>query len=876
MKKLVFTLFLVVFSLSGRSQDSLFKFLPQPQSLEIGEDVLQLKSLQIDFFFHHKATVTEKALMRQISHIWKWSKVLRLIEGSKNAVIQAGIIGADKKFAQNFTSEDLDKIGEQGYIIFINTKNIYLGAHSSQGLFYGIQTLDQLLGQCSQMNIPNLKIVDWPALSIRAWQDDISRGPIPTLEHLKSQITKMAHFKMNALTLYTEHVFQLEGHPEIAPPYGLTKKELAELIRFAKNYYVDVIGNFQSFGHFYHTLKLPAYQQLAETPHVLSPAKEETYTFLKEALDEVVPAYESDYFNINCDETFGLGTGPARAMLDSMSIGELYTFHIKKVLSILAPYDKKVMMWGDIALNHSEILAELPKDIIMLPWAYHAAETFEPQILPIKESGFPFIVCPGVSCWGRIWPDIPTAITNIRNFNRDGIKNGAMGMINTTWDDNGFNLFENNWLPLAWGAECSWKLIDDPDALNRQDLFSDAFNLLFFGQNEDASALFSALSSIALNPLLSGGRHELSWDALLPNETRDSPAAVKTLQQEIELLKQDALQVRENISQNKKAFDVFLFSMDWFQFLLHKKSLQIELNLFLQGKGLEKALIEKMISDLKKELLLIRAAYAKHWKMEYRNGYLDHNLSFFDRQLVHYLQLPGQVLITQKGNSFDTTKTVHLQTLFGDREIYYTLDKSDPKKNGLLYKEGITLSKSATITTQSLKEGTWGPATASFPIHVHDGFVREIALKHPFATQYSGKGSISLVDKKEGSSDYGDGNWLGFQENDFVATLKLDQKSEIDTLTISFLQNAHAWIFFPEEIQLEISVDGKAYTKIGKQELDVNQWREGWEKKQISFPIETEIQHIRLSAKNIKKNPDWHPSAGEKSWIFVDEIWVRR
>ena len=62
-----------------------------------------------------------------------------------------------------------------------------------------------------------MAIYDKPNIAVRAWQDDISRGPIPTMDMLKQEIKTLASFKLNYFTLYTEQVFKLESHPTIAP-----------------------------------------------------------------------------------------------------------------------------------------------------------------------------------------------------------------------------------------------------------------------------------------------------------------------------------------------------------------------------------------------------------------------------------------------------------------------------------------------------------------------------------------------------------------------------------------------------------------------------------------------------------------------------------
>ena len=115
-----------------------------------------------------------------------------------------------------------------------------------------------------------------------------------------------------------------------------------------------------------------------------------------------------------------------------------------------------MMMWGDIILQHPDKLDQIPKDTIMLTWAYDPRASFEGQIVPFSRSGYEFFVCPGVDDWSRILPNFAGATVNIRNFVRDGIKHGALGMLNTEWKDDGETLRSPNWHGFAWGAECAW------------------------------------------------------------------------------------------------------------------------------------------------------------------------------------------------------------------------------------------------------------------------------------------------------------------------------------------------------------------------------------------------------------------------------------
>ncbi len=92
----------------------------------------------------------------------------------------------------------------------------------------------------------------------------------------------------------------------------------------------------------------------------------------------------------------------------------------------------------------------------MLTWGYGAADSFENQIVPFTQAGYDFFVCPGINNWSRILPDFGVTVQNIQNFVRDGAKHGALGMLNTEWEDDGEAIQGYKWHGYAWGAECAW------------------------------------------------------------------------------------------------------------------------------------------------------------------------------------------------------------------------------------------------------------------------------------------------------------------------------------------------------------------------------------------------------------------------------------
>ena len=383
----------------------------------------------------------------------------------KSGAVYLARIGDDKHLATTLEASKLaidGKFNDEGYVLDSTRDHIIIAARTGEGIFYGAQTLRQLIhrGEHNQASVPSLAIKDWPAMRWRGVHDDISRGPVPTLDYMKKQIRTCAAYKLNLFSLYIEHVFDYQSHPLIGPKEGsLTASEVRELVEYGKRYYVTILPEQQAFGHLHHILKSEMYTDLAETPHghVLAPVNEKSYELIKDLYAELVPLFPGPLFHIGSDETFELGQGQSKERVKEVGLGKIYLEHLKRVAEIMKPYNKRLMFWGDVAMHYPELLQILPKDVIAVAWAYGAQQSFDAQLKPYKDAGLDLFVSPGASNWNRIFPNLDTAFINIKNFVRDGQKYGALGMLNTTWDDDGESLFGMTWPAIVFGAACSWQ-----------------------------------------------------------------------------------------------------------------------------------------------------------------------------------------------------------------------------------------------------------------------------------------------------------------------------------------------------------------------------------------------------------------------------------
>ena len=468
------------------------KLIPQPKEVQLHAGSFRVKpTTRILVEFGHQAEdrIAAETLAEEI-HDQSGLKISITGEKSEAKQEPSTIVLArlqDRSVKEFLASKGLkaDSIGDQGYLLFSDNSYLIVAANTGQGLFYGVQTLRQLLrGDGQTLVCPAVSIRDWPSMEWRGVQDDISRGPIPTEDFMKRQIRTLAAYKVNLFALYMEHVFDFASQPLVAPKEAaLTPQEINALVDYAKHLYVTILPEQQTFGHLHHMLKYEIYSDIAERPHghVLTPTKEQSYDLIKAMYADLVPLFPGPFLHVGGDETFELGHGQTASRVAEVGLGRVYIEHMQRVSGILQPYHKQLMFWGDIALKYPQLLSILPKDMIAVPWDYDAKPSFESIIKPYRDAGLRVVVAPGAQTWNQVWPNLDVAFVNIRNFVRDGQKLGAMGMLNTTWNDDGESLYGMAWPALVFGAAAGWQA-GESDV----DQFKNSYDWAFY-RNSDAT-----------------------------------------------------------------------------------------------------------------------------------------------------------------------------------------------------------------------------------------------------------------------------------------------------------------------------------------------------------------------------------------------------
>jgi len=349
----------------------------------------------------------------------------------------------------------------EGYALVLDSREAWIVAASGAGIFYGAQTFKQLLPLPGAPRVlPVGTVRDWPAMRYRGIDDDLSRGPFPTIEFQKHQIRVFAAFKANIYSPYFEHTLLYPDHPLAAPPgSALTPAEVAELVAYARKYHVTIVPEQEAFGHLHHVLKYELYEDVAETPHghVLAPGQDGTLPLIKDWFTQIAAEFPSPFVHIGADETWELGSGRTKEQVQEKGYGPVYVAFLKQIHDELAPLNRRLLFWGDIGDANPDAVAGLPKDMIAVPWNYGDTSGFDKMIAPFSKAGIETWVAPGDANWNEVYPVAKTALWNIQGFIRDGQRLGSTGALTTVWNDDGEGLFNMDWYGVLFGAVAAWQ-----------------------------------------------------------------------------------------------------------------------------------------------------------------------------------------------------------------------------------------------------------------------------------------------------------------------------------------------------------------------------------------------------------------------------------
>jgi hexosaminidase len=412
-----------------------------------------------------------------------------------------------------------DEMKAEGYILHTASSGLTVVGDTAEGVFYGAQTVKQLIaGNGAHAVLHAATIRDWPAMKYRGLDDDMSRGPITTLEFEKRMIRTIAAYKVNLYSPYFEHTQQYVSNPLMAPPGSITAEEAIELVAYAKLYHITIIPEQEAFGHLHNSMTWEQYQPLVETAHgaVLAPGQPGSVALITQMFTELAALYPGPFLHIGADETVDLGLGQTKGEVDSRGLAAVYLDFLQRIVTALKPLNRKILFWGDIAQDAPDLLKGLPQSFkdstIAIAWVYNPEPRgYDRFLTPFTKADFETWVAPSVNNFRKVYPDNNLALANIQRFTADGQRLGSTGQLNTIWNDDGEGLFNQDWYGILFGAAAAWQ-----KGNSSIEAFQDSYAQVFHGDatgdlNEAQREMMLAHSVLRDQAHVGDGTNSIFW-----------------------------------------------------------------------------------------------------------------------------------------------------------------------------------------------------------------------------------------------------------------------------------------------------------------------------------------------------------------------------
>ena len=310
---------------------------------------------------------------------------------------------------------------------------------------------------------------------------DISRNRVPTVETLHRLIDALQVLNYNELQLYTEHTFAFAEHETVwqnASP--LTASEILELDSYCADRGIELVPNQNSFGHMERWLKHADYKPLAECPegfeHPLAGWRDtgstlypdaDSAAFMDKLYAELLPNFSSCQLHIGGDEPWELGKGRSAERVEREGKHRVYLDFMKQLFVLAEKHGQTAQFWADIIMERPDLVSELPEGVIPVIWGYEADSPFAEQCRIVARAGFrdQFYVAPGAGNWNSFSGRLDVAKANINLAAKQGLANGARGLLLTAWGDNGHH---QPWFTLypaliIAAAECHGQSLDETE-----------------------------------------------------------------------------------------------------------------------------------------------------------------------------------------------------------------------------------------------------------------------------------------------------------------------------------------------------------------------------------------------------------------------------
>lgn len=456
-----------------------FKVIPQPQKIEV---------------FNGKGLKYGELTAIMLSGCQK-----RPVMGDILSLIPEKNKGTNKSIL-TLVLDSLDPVVQnpEGYLLTITDGNVKIESAGQSGLFYGCQTLEQLLEDSRDFNteIPSCKITDYPALEYRAVHFDVKHH-LDHMNYYYESIDRLARYKINAIIFEVEDKLRYVKRPLVGAPQAISINEMTALTDYAADRHIEISPLVQGLGHATFILKNPEYEYLREIPDrrwVSCSVEEGVYELYADLFRDAFKATPgSRYVHIGGDEIGDIGLCPrCKGMAEEIGEEGLYLYWLNKICDIANANGRIPIFWDDMPLKMAgvyestwnveysqdqsakdweigepkldQLIKGFPDNCVYMRWNYELGK-LPGNIKTLdwyRKNNMQFMVSTAAQTGGHLFPkdDRTGSMSDggpaaIRSFLQLAIEKNADGMLSTAWDDHSLH-FETYWRGFIASAEYSW------------------------------------------------------------------------------------------------------------------------------------------------------------------------------------------------------------------------------------------------------------------------------------------------------------------------------------------------------------------------------------------------------------------------------------
>jgi hypothetical protein len=554
----------------------------------------------------------------------------------------------------------------ESYTLQVTATGAEIRGRSSAGIFYGVQTLLQMVeGAGAEAVLPVAEVKDWPALAYRGVMIDFSEGELIRVSEAERQIDLMARFKANQYYFYSEASIEFEGYDVVNPNGRYSREQVRHVIEYARQRHIDVVPCMELYGHMHNLFRFEKYADLGLPRYggEFDPRNPRMYEVLDNWIEQTAKLFPSPWYHVGFDEPWSLGKigvvpgkDPFKTFMDVLQhISDKAKSHGKRI-GFFADIDQ-----GASTLSkHPELIKDVPAGAIAYPWIYEVRTNYAPFVEPLAKRDIPTVVTPGVWGWNELFPDYHRSFFNINELTATGRHYHTLGILNTTWTDSRQTIYRLVYPGIAFGAAASWQ----PEPVSTNSFFRDYCAVMYPAAAVEIATALEELSTVEeiFEHVLGNTTQSAFWaDPLAPGhlkklqagegEVRRARLLAESAQERVQgAMRKSSDPTLKSLLLAARLFDYLgmksLYALEWADYFRQlKENPKKELVTLYIGNQMNSTTYG-MLTDLREMISELREEYREAWLEEATPFRLQSALYRWDAEWDYWTAM--QRLLTQQ------------------------------------------------------------------------------------------------------------------------------------------------------------------------------------------------------------------------------------